>query len=72
MLSTWLYKDYQHKLLCKDKGMIASKKYVGNDHMNFVSLPLGMTPPFFSEIGKFLHMTNFSGLFQGECLDTAL
>lgn len=46
--------------------MAASKSI----HMNFISLPLVGIPPFFSlQMWKFLPLTKFLGVFQGECLD---
>jgi len=71
VLSTSLYSDHQHKLLYKyNKGMIASRKHLGYDRIDFTSASGHGSFPLF-EIGKLLHMTGSAGLFQGERLDTA-
>jgi len=50
--------------------MIASRKHLGYDRIDFTSASGHGSFPLF-EIGKLLHMTGSAGLFQGERLDTA-
>lgn len=56
----------------KPRAWLHLKNHSGYDHMIFISASGHDSSFLCFEMGKFLHMTKFPGLFQGKCLDTAL
>lgn len=71
VLSTRLDKDCQNKLLWKYKNKAAPIKPLRLWPHEFCISASGHDFSLLFEMGRFLRMAEFLGLFQGECLDTA-